>query len=121
MEKLKALLHIDEMNKWELALTNARNLLDDKGESGVQIEILANGPAVELFSGEAASAGLAYADVIQQLESLSVRNVTIAVCRNALRSHGIEEKTLPAFVIVVPAGITELLLQQANGFFYIKP
>lgn len=121
MEKLKALLHIDEMNKWELTLTNARNLLDDKGESEVQIEILANGPAVELFSGEAASDALFYADVIQQLESLSERNVKVAVCRNALRSHAIEEKTLPIFITVVPAGITELLLQQANGFFYIKP
>lgn len=121
MGNLKALLHIDEMDKWELTLANARNLLDDKGEFGVEIEILANGPAVGLFAAKAVSAGLSYADVIQQLESLSDRNITIAVCRNALRSHRIEEKTLPAFIKVVPAGITELLLQQANGFFYIKP
>ena len=120
MEKLKALLHVDEPDKWELALNNANNLLEDRGEAEVIVEILANGPAVNVFGCSRVVNG-ACEKLIRQMESLAARNVRFSVCRNALRANSIAEESLPGFITVVPTGITELLLKQENGFFYIKP
>ncbi len=121
MEQLKALLHIDEVNKWTLTLNNVFNLLADKGETGVIVEVLVNGPAVSVFNGTTTVDGMSGEALIAQMRSLAERNVTFAVCHNALRSQAIDEQQLPAFITVVPAGITELLIQQVNGYFYVKP
>ena len=121
MEKLKVLLHVDELAKWELALSNANNLLEDKGKAEVIVEFLANGPAVNVFGPSKVVNGVPREKLIKQMESLAVRNVRFCVCRNALRANSIAEESLLGFIVVVPIGITELLLKQANGFFYIKP
>lgn len=49
MKKLKALLHIDEPDKWRLTLANAKDLIEDVGLDKLVLEIVVNAGAVQIF------------------------------------------------------------------------
>ncbi len=121
MEKLKVLLHIDELAKWHLTLANAQNLLDDVGENQVQLEIVINAIAVKIFDAKATTDGDAKEHLINRMMLLSNRGADFVVCRNALRANSVNEEGLPPFVTVVPAGITRIVTRQAEGYSYVKP
>ncbi|RKO68147.1 DsrE family protein [Desulfofundulus salinus] len=77
---------------------------------------MANGLGVLVYS-------LGKQDLIKEMEKLHEQGVTFIACRNALRirKYNISENKLPAFVTVVPAGITEIVQKPAQGYAYIKP
>lgn len=114
MEKLKAVFHIDEAAKWSLVLSNVQNFLKHVGHDGAKVEVVANADGVAVFPSPAAA-------LAEQMAALAHDGVRFVLCRNALRSHDIDESALPAFVTVVPAGITELVRRQREGYSYIKP
>lgn len=113
----RVVFHINEMEKWPVLLGNVTNLLKDMGKE-VEVRVLANGPSVK-----------AYADpeTIEKMKVLAEQGVRFLACRNSLKafcSGGdlcIDESSLPGFVDVVPAGVSELTRLQAEGFAYIKP
>lgn len=117
MEKLKALIHIDELGKWRLTLTNAKNLIEDVGLENIALEIVVNAAAVQIFDSMDKEMG----DLLKQMEELSNNNVKIIACRNALRANTINEALLPEFVTVVPAGISRIITKQMEGYAYVKP
>jgi hypothetical protein len=117
MEKLKALLHIDELDKWRLTLANVKNLIEDVGLENIVLEIVANATAVQIFDPMDKDMG----GLLKQMKELSNNNVKIIVCRNALRANTIYEELLPDFVTVVPAGITRIITKQMEGYSYVKP
>nr|WP_320131539.1 DsrE family protein [uncultured Holophaga sp.] len=107
----RVLIHIDEAEKWPLALGNARNLLEAAAEP-VDLRIIANGRAVLTFaSGEHREA----------MAGLQEQGVRIQACRNALKALRVEEQSLPEGVEVVPAGVLELVERQREGFAYLRP
>ncbi len=118
MERLKALFHINEPERWPVLLGNIKNLLADVGDGGVDVVVLMNGPSVKVLSDE---------NLMAEMEGLSKRGVRFLACRNSLRAlcgSGelcIDEGSLPGFVSVVPAGITAILKLQREGYSYIKP
>ena len=117
MERLKVIFHINEPERWDTALGNITNLLKDVGEDGVDAVAIANGPSVNAFIDDQKL------DVIKGLLDKGVKFLT---CKNSLKkmcSAGvcISEETLPSFIGVVPAAITEIIKMQADGFAYVKP
>jgi intracellular sulfur oxidation DsrE/DsrF family protein len=42
-------------------------------------------------------------------------------CKNSLVGNKIDERLIPEFITVIPAGVTELVKKQAAGYGYIKP
>ncbi|GMA98186.1 DsrE family protein [Pelosinus sp. IPA-1] len=121
MEKLKTLLHIDELGKWRLTLTNAKNLIEDVGFENVILEIVANATAVQIFDSVDKSIDHEMPGLLKQMKELSENHVTIIACRNALKANLINEELLPEFVTVVPAGITRIIVKQTEGYSYVKP
>jgi len=121
MEKLKALLHIDEPGKWRLTLANTKNFIADVGLEHVIIEIVANGTAVQIFDSMDKNIDRDMPGLLTQMKELSENHVTIIACRNALKANSISEELLPDFVTVVPAGITRIISKQAEGYSYVKP
>ena len=117
MEKFKAVLHIDELDKWRLTLTNAKNLIEDVGLENIVLEIVANAAAVQIFD----SIDKDREELSKRMKELSNNNVKIIACRNALRANAIHEELLPDFVTVVPAGITRIVTKQTEGYSYVKP
>lgn len=114
MGKLRAVFHVDEPAKWPLTLSSVRNFLNHVGRDGATVEVVANAAGVAIFPVPAA-------ELAEQLAALAHDGVRFVLCRNALRSQGIDEADLPPFVTVVPAGITEVVRRQQEGYSYIKP
>ncbi|RME69799.1 MAG: hypothetical protein D6778_00080 [Nitrospirae bacterium] len=113
----KVVFHINEPEKWPVLLGNVTNLLKDMGKD-VEVRVLANGPSVKAYADE---------ETIEKMKPLAEQGVKFLACRNSLKafcSGGdvcIDEESLPDFVEVVPAGVSELTKRQAEGYAYIKP
>lgn len=116
MTKLKAIFHVDEPEKWGLLLANVSNLLNDLGKDNIEIIVLANAAAVGNYVPDQDND-----KVLTQLDELSQEGVIFKACRNALAANKIDEVILPKVIEVVPAGVTELVRKQAEGYGYIKP
>ncbi len=115
---MKTLLHIDDSEKWGIALGNARNLVKYAEQTGLvfELEIIANGKAVEELAEDKSRQDGLYAEI----EDLALETVKFAACRNALNRYEIKESSLIPFVEVVPAGIAEITKKQHDGFAYMK-
>jgi hypothetical protein len=111
---MKVLFHINEPERWPMVIVNITNFLRDVGSDNASIEVVANGAGVTAYAR-------GKQELIKQMEELNRQGVVLAACRNALNMHKISEESLPAFIAVVPAGITEIVKKQAAGFAYIKP
>jgi len=111
MHSYYVVFHVDENERWGVTLTNVTNTLDSGDDIG--IAVLANSEAVRgLLPGAEGAA---------RIGPLSDRGVEFIACRNALRALGIAPDSLPAFVMVVPSGVVELVKRQAAGYAYIRP
>jgi intracellular sulfur oxidation DsrE/DsrF family protein len=119
MNKLKALIHVNEPEKWDTALGNITNLFKDIGNNNAEVIVLANGSSVS-----------AYVDnkKLAVMEELSKKGAQFLCCRNSLKKLCssstdlcINEESLPPYVHVVKAGITEIIVKQMEGFSYVKP
>ncbi len=137
---LKTLIHVNEPERWPVAISNIINLLNDVGDSNIDVIVVSNGAGVkgyiprlsgegtvsgEVTVGEACIPGATVTsplmDALKKMEELSKRGVKFLACRNALKANNIPEESLPDFVRVIPAGMTELIKRQAEGYAYIKP
>ncbi len=114
MLERRVIFHIDEMNKWNMVLKNADNLLNSVDGENIKIEILANGEAVQYYEKNMEKR---YAN----MKALHHRCVKFVACNNALMSNGLAKDKLIEFVEVVPAGVLELVDKQHEGYAYIKP
>ncbi|MEW6740512.1 MAG: DsrE family protein [Nitrospirota bacterium] len=118
MNRLKVLFHVNENEKWNVALGNITNLIKDVGEGNADIVVLANGPSVAAYAD---------AEKIEIMKDLSEKGAKFLACRNSLKKMCadnvicINEENLPSFVGVVPAGITEIIKRQHEGYAYVKP
>jgi intracellular sulfur oxidation DsrE/DsrF family protein len=118
MKRMRLLLHVSDNDRWSTALGNAINFLKDVGEDHADVVIVANGNA---------PASYAHPDNIETMKMLADRGVQFKACRNSLKklcaegSACINEDALPAFVKVVPAGISEIVYRQQEGYAYVKP
>jgi uncharacterized protein len=118
MDELKVVIHVNDPERWTKALGNIRNLIRDLGEEKADIVALVNGPAITAFGNP---------ELVAAMETLADQGVHFLVCRNSLENLCAEgviclsENELPSFVDVTPAGITELVKRQNQGYAYVKP
>ncbi|QEN06856.1 hypothetical protein EXM22_02175 [Oceanispirochaeta crateris] len=112
--QMKVVFHIDENDKWNLLLSNVKNLINELSDKTFEIEIVANSVAVKeyliknsLFSKE--------------LKDLSEKGIHICACLNSLKGMQIEQDDIFEFITIVPAGVKELIDKQLCGYAYIKP
>lgn len=115
MAEYKVIFHINEEDKWETVLSNATNLWNDLGKDMLEIIILVNGKAVQSYIKENERLKN------KKVESLLENNVRFQACHNALRGNDLTESDIHSFVEVVPAGVSELVKRQHEGYAYIKP
>ncbi len=123
---LKALIHVNEPEKWQVAIGNIKNLLRDVGDNGVEVIVVSNGAGVKGYVGGVEQGGAVCAlpgqgSLRNEMEELSKRGVKFLACKNALMANNIDERLLPEFVKVITSGMTELIRRQSEGFAYIKP
>ena len=116
MAKYKAIFHLDEPSKGraDQVVGNITNLLNDLGDENVEVELLANGGGVRaLTNGPEGQA--------DPVELLAKRGVRFVACQNSLEHLNMGQDDLLDLVEVVPAGVSELVKKQAEGWAYIRP
>lgn len=126
---LKLLVHVNEPERWLIALASITNFLNDVGDKHAAVIVVANGAGVNglvkgsftaiAIQGEACSIGTGAN--IPEMEKLAERGVAFLACKNALNARKILPEHLPAFVNVISSGMTEMVRLQAERFAYIKP
>jgi intracellular sulfur oxidation DsrE/DsrF family protein len=99
--------------KWNLALNNAKNLQDDVGAANVEIEIVAYGPGIGMLKLES-PAGSRIADAAKA-------GVKVTACENTMRGQKLTKDDMLTGISYVPAGVTEIMKKQHEGWAYLRP
>lgn len=99
--------------KWNLALNNAKNLQDDVGAANVDIAIVAYGPGIGMLKLESPT-GARVADAMKA-------NVRVVACENTMRGQKITKEDMLPAISYVPAGVTEIMKKQGEGWAYLRP
>lgn len=107
MISMKVVFHIDELEKWSETGKNVKNLIKASPETTIVVSV--NGIAITRYLDSA------------NAEFLDLKEVVFHACANAMRANNISESSLPEQVIVVPAGVLDLVELQSQGYAYIKP
>lgn len=109
------LIHLTDNDpaRWSLALNNAKNLQSALGKDNVKIEIVANGPGIQMLKFES--------ELGNRLQDAADSGVLIAVCANSMKAYKLSMADMHPVVRQVPAGVAELLIKQQEGWAYIRP
>ncbi|HMA32541.1 MAG TPA: hypothetical protein VKT00_12070 [Casimicrobiaceae bacterium] len=110
------IFHIDEGGQATIkkTLTNVENLLNDPRLKGkVQIELIANSKGFAVYVKNNG-----FEDKLKELQK---EGVILAQCSNTLHELHVDRKDLYSFVSIVPSGMGEITLREAQGWAYIHP
>jgi len=99
--------------KWNLALNNAKNLQDDVGAANVEIEIVAYGPGIGMLKLESPTG----ARITEAMKG----NVKVLACENTMRGQKLTKDDMLGGISYVPAGVTEIMKKQSEGWAYLRP
>lgn len=117
-EPIKAVYHINEIDKARGLLANVRNHLRD--DPSARIVVIANGGGIDFLLRDAVDkSGVPFAPA---LEELVRQGVAFKVCRNTLTSRKLTDAAVAEEAGVVQAAVAEIArLQAREGYVYIKP
>lgn len=116
------LLHVDlnEPQRLNIAFDNIANykkyIVEHPEASEARIVLVANGPAVNLFTQN-----LDHAELQERGKKFMEEGVSIRLCQNALNKFGITADQLWDGCVAIPGAIPEIIRLQNEGFSYIKP
>ena len=99
--------------KWNLALNNAKNLQDDVGAANVDIEFVAYGPGIGMLKLESPS-GSRVTDAMKA-------NIKVLACENTMHGQKLTPEDMLGGLGYVPAGVTEIMTKQSEGWAYLRP
>ena len=107
----KVVLHAAEVQNWPYVLSNLRNLTQEWPQA--RLRVVVDGSAVTSLQGTN--------NLTTELTQLAGAGVQLQICPNALREHGIDPATVPAFAQTSLGGVVALVLAHHEGFVYVKP
>jgi intracellular sulfur oxidation DsrE/DsrF family protein len=113
-QKHHAIFHVTDNDtvKWNQALNNAGNMQKVLGKENVEIEIVVNGPGLEMMKFESA-VGNRMGDAIKS-------GISLLACGATMKAANVTEKDLYPGIKVVPGGVIQILNRQEAGWTYIK-
>ena len=99
--------------KWNLALNNVNNALDDLGE-GTALEIVVYGPGgIAMVKADSV--------VAKRVEDALKRGVKIVACENTMKAMKLVPADMLPNIGFVKSGVVELIAKQQAGYAYIRP
>lgn len=111
------IFHIDggDQGTIKKTLNNVENLLHDPRFKGrtLHVELIANSKGFEVYAK-----GNGFE---KKLLALKADGVELAQCANTLRELHIDRHDLYSFVQIVPSGMGEIAIREAEGWAYIHP
>ena len=112
---MKILIHVNQPERWEIALNNVKNIIEM--DNTVTVELALNGEAPALVT----TAMLAQNKHTDLINNFIQNKVIIRVCHHSLVNLKISPKQLFEGIEIVPSGAYEITLRQQQGFGYLKP
>jgi len=113
-KKHHVIFHVTDSDpvKWNQALNNAGNLQKALGKENVEIEIVANGPGLDMMKFESS--------VANRMKDAIGAGVSVLACGATMKGANLTEKDLFPGVKVVPGGVVQIMNRQEAGWTYIK-
>lgn len=102
-----------EQKKLGLALNVVGNIRKELGADRVDIELVVFGPAITLLQADN--------ELANRIEDAVKSGVTVAACANSMRANNVKADDLIRNVVVVPAGVVEIMHRQRQGWLYLRP
>lgn len=102
--------------RWNLALSNAQNMLNFMGNDRIQIVVVAYGPGLNMI--------LAQSKVAGRIAALDREGVEFDACHNTMEHMAKQTGHMPELVpeaVIVPSGVIRIIQLEAHGFHYVKP
>lgn len=99
--------------KWNLALNNVRNLQQDVGADKLDVELVAYGPGIHMLKMDS--------PVANRIAEALGRKVKVVACENTMAGLKLQKADMLPDLGYVPAGVTELMQRQQQGWAYIRP
>ncbi len=99
--------------RWQLALSNARNVQTDLGKENVQIEIVAYGPGLGMLKSDS--------KVADRLAGALDDSVGLIACENTMHNTKVEKADMYGGISYVKAGVVHIMQRQREGWAYVRP
>jgi intracellular sulfur oxidation DsrE/DsrF family protein len=99
--------------RWNLALNNTRNAQEDLGAANVEIEIVAYGPGINMLKSDSV--------VGSRIDEALKAGVKVVACQNTMRAFKLTAQDMLPAIGYVPAGVTEIMKKQGEGWAYLRP
>jgi len=103
----------NDPGKWNLALNNAQNVIQDLGASTVALEIVVYGPGIGMLKLDS--------PVAPRIAAALKGGMQIVACENTLKAQKLSRADMLPDIAYVPAGVVELMQKQQQGYAYIRP
>lgn len=111
------IFHIDGGDEATIkkTLNNVENLLHDPRFKGrtLHVELLANSKGFAVY--------VKHNGFEKRLKDLQEHGVQLSQCANTLRELHVDRKNLYSFISIVPSGMGEITIREAEGWAYIHP
>ena len=130
-EKQKVVYHIngDDPKQQMSALGNIRNHINASGAENLDIKVVMHGDGLSLllFPDQISKTKMKAANATEAMQvkvaGLKEQGVTFQVCNNTLKGREIPLDALydAKEADIVPSGVAQLAILQAQGYAYIKP
>ncbi|MBI2752483.1 MAG: DsrE family protein [Betaproteobacteria bacterium] len=113
--KYQIVFHVSENSpqQWQIALNNAMSFQRNLGKDNTQVEIVANGPGLNMLKLDSP-----VADRVTHALDLSI---DVVACGETMKNTKITGADLIGGVRVVLGGIIEIADRQRAGWTYIRP
>lgn len=113
-KKHNVVIHVTDSDpvKWNQALNNAANIQKGLGKNNVNIEIVVNGPGLDMMMFDSV--------VANRMTDAINNGVSLLACGATMKAKKVTKKDLHTGVQVVPGGVLEIIKKQEAGWTYIK-
>ena len=100
--------------RWTMVLNNTKNAQQDVGGADkIDIEIVAYGPGIYMLKNDSA--------VGTRIGEMVKSGVKVVGCENTMKGFKLSKDEMLPTIGYVPAGITELMKKQVEGWAYVRP
>lgn len=113
VNKLVVQVSDNDPGKWNLALNNAQNVINDLGAQTVALEIVVYGPGIGMLKSDS--------PVAARIAAALKGGMQVVACENTLKAQKLTRADMLPDIGYVPAGVVELMQKQQQGFAYIRP
>jgi hypothetical protein len=117
--------HINDINKANGALRNAKNHLNALGDKNIEMIIVTHSSgAFALVDGAMGKKDKKTGKVFNfsdQIAALANRGVRFEICANTIRGKKINKNLINEHAEIVPSGVAEVAFLEQKGYVYIKP